>query len=93
MLAVPVGPYHLTPKPGFNEYDPEDWFDLRDDPVEEIRPISKDKENWFDLPYTEAIQRDRYKKFYAKKDYDEYKGKKHPKYMRWYNFFSDSEDY
>lgn len=43
-----------TPIPDLNQYDPEDWFDLREDSVFPIKPVTKDNLEWFETPLTDA---------------------------------------
>ncbi len=93
MISVPTGPYHLTPKPDFNAYDPEDWADFREDPFKTIRPVGGDKQSWYDVPLKEAQITQDEKKFDIKKENQLRMKKKHIKEMVFYEGFSDSEDY
>ena len=50
-----------TPLPDLNEYDPKDWFDLREDTIFPIRPVTKENLEWFETPLTDAIEFNKHK--------------------------------
>ena len=44
----------ITPEPDLTLYDPNDWYDLKGNNTNRIHAYVDDKNDWFNLPLTEA---------------------------------------
>ena len=46
--------FPITPEPDLKFYDPNDWFDLREETTSKVRAYTDIQDRWYDLPLTEA---------------------------------------